>query len=108
MAEILFISLIHLIQHPDVYDHKHVRVIGFASLEFEGTAIYVSKEAYDHSITKNAIWLDVELTESIMKYHKKYVLVEGVFDKNRFGHLKLYSGTLWHVNRLELWENGDK
>lgn len=108
MAEILFISLIHLIQHPDFYDQKHVRVIGFASFGFESTAIYVSKEDYDHAITKNAIWLDVQLTDFLMKYHQKYVLVEGVFDKNRLGHLKMYSGTLTYVNRLELWQADDQ
>jgi hypothetical protein len=108
MAEILFISLIHLIQHPDVYDQKHVRMIGYASLKFEGKAIYVSREDYQNAITKNAIWLDVELTEAIRKHHQMYVLVEGVFDKDSLGHLRLYSGTLKNVNRLERWQNGDQ
>jgi hypothetical protein len=108
MAKILFISLIHLIQHPDVYDQKHVRVVGFASFEFEGTAVYVSQEAYDHTITKNAIWLDVGLPESVLKYHKKYVLVEGIFDRNRLGHKNMFSGTLWQINRLDLWESDEK
>jgi hypothetical protein len=108
MAEILFISLIHLIQHPDLYNEKNVRVIGYASLKFEAKAIYVSKEDYDNAITKNAIWLDVELTESVRTLHETYVLAEGVFDKDNLGHLRLYSGTIKSVSRLERWQNADQ
>ena len=107
MAEILFISLIHLIQHPDLYHQKNVRVIGYASLKFEGKAIYVSREDYQNGITKNAIWLDVELTDEIRKYHQMYLLAEGVFDKDNLGHLQMYSGTLRNVNRLERWQSTD-
>lgn len=105
MTEVLFISLIHLIQHPDEYNQKHIRVIGFASLDFEGKAVYVSKDDYDHAITKNAIWLDIELTEEVKSKKQKYVLVEGVFDRDNLGHLKLFSGTINHIARLEVWEN---
>jgi hypothetical protein len=105
MAEILFISLIHLIQHPDLYDQKEVRVIGYASLKFEGKAIYISKQDYENAITKNAIWLDVELTDAVRKLHETYVLAEGVFDKDNLGHLRLYSGTLKNVSRLERWQS---
>jgi hypothetical protein len=108
MAEILFISLIHLIQHPDYYDQKHVRVIGFASMKFEGKAIYVSKEDYDHGIRKNAIWLDVALTEHTMTMDKSYLLVEGIFDRSKLGNRSLYSGTLMNLNRLEIWHGGNR
>lgn len=108
MAEITFISLIHLIQHPGMYYQRQVRVIGFASLEFEGKALYVSREDYENAITKNAVWLDIELTENVRKNHKKYVLVEGVFDQDNLGHLKLFSGTITNIKRIELWESGDK
>ena len=107
MAEIMFISLIHLIQHPDIYNQKQVRVIGFASLDFEGKAIYVSKADYENAITKNSLWLDIELTENIKKCHKKYILVEGVFDQSNLGHLKLFSGAIGHIERLEPWEGGN-
>jgi len=108
VVEIAFISLIYLIQHPDVHHHKQVRVIGFASLEFEGKALYISREDYEKAITKNAVWLDIELTEKIRKNHKKYVLVEGVFDKDNLGHLKLFSGSITDIKRIELWESGDR
>ena len=108
VAEILFISLIRLIQNPETYHLKQVRVIGFASLEFEGKAIYINKDDYENAVTKNAIWLDVELTDAVKKNHGKYVLVEGVFDKDKQGHLKMYSGTIKAIKRLEAWQTGDK
>jgi hypothetical protein len=108
MPEIIFISLIQLIQHPDKYHQNQVRVVGFASLEFEGKALYVSREDYENAITKNAVWLDIELTENVRKNHQKYVLVEGVFDKDNLGHLKLFSGTIKNIERIELWESGNK
>ncbi len=108
MAEIAFISLIHLIQHPDKYHRREVRVIGYASLEFEGKALYISREDYENAITKNAVWLDIELTENVRKYNKKHVLVEGVFDQDNLGHLKLFSGSIANIKRIELWESGDK
>lgn len=108
MTAILFISLIQLIQHPDTYHQKQVRVIGYASLEFESKALYVSREDYEHAITKNAVWLDVQLTAEVKKLHKHYVLVEGIFDKDQLGHLKMYSGTIKNVGRIERWENKEK
>ena len=104
MAEVLFISLIYLIQHPEIHNQKKVRVVGFASLDFERKALYISREDYEHAVTKNAVWLDIDLTESIRKNHKKYVLVEGTFDKDNLGHLKLYSGSITQIDRLELWD----
>jgi len=108
MSEIFYISLIQLIQHPDQFHLQKVRVIGFACLKFEGKSIYVSKQDFENAITKNAIWLDIGLTEDIKKYHETYVLVEGVFDKDNLGHLKLYSGSIKDLQRIEHWEGQKK
>jgi hypothetical protein len=102
MMEILFIALMHLIQNPDMYHMQKVRVIGYASVEFESKALHVSRDDYDHAITKNAVWLDIELSDKIKKYGKEVVLVEGVFDKNNLGHLRMYSGSLKDIDRIEV------
>jgi hypothetical protein len=104
LVEILFISLIRLIQSPDEYHLAKVRVIGFATFEFEGKALYINREDYENAITKNAIWLDVELTEAVRRLNKKHVLVEGLFDKDKLGHLRMYSGTIKNIKRLEEWK----
>lgn len=104
MDDIQFISLIQLIQHPDKYHDKMVRVIGVAKLGFEAKAVYVSTEDKDKAVTKNALWLDVEITDDYKKLTGKHVLVEGIFNKDSLGHLKLYSGTITKVKRLEEWK----
>ena len=103
MEEPQFISMIQLIQQMEKYHGKTVRVIGFASLEFEGKALYVGRDDFENGITKNAAWLDVKLTPETQELHKKYVIVEGEFDQDQLGHLKLFSGTITKVTRLELW-----
>ncbi|MGA2703389.1 MAG: hypothetical protein ABSH35_20115 [Isosphaeraceae bacterium] len=103
MAEPEYISLIHLIQHPHRYHGRKVRVIGVVRLKFESKAVFVSAEDLKKAVTKNAIWLDVDLTEANQKLSGKHVLVEGVFDQENLGHLKLYSGAITKVTRLEEW-----
>ena len=51
----------HLIQHPAKYHMQKVRVIGFAGVEFEGTALYVSRDDHENGISKNGVWLDMDI-----------------------------------------------
>ncbi len=104
MEEIAFISLIALIQHPEKYHGKKVRVVAYCSMEFEGKALWVAKDDLEKAITKNAVWLDVKLDEKTKKLDKKVVIVEGVYDSKRNGHLGMYSGMIGNVTRVELWE----
>src|SRR5689334_127036 len=104
MADIEFISIITLIQSPEKYHHKRVRIVAIASLEFEGTAQWVSREDLEKSITKNGIWLEVKLDETTKKLDRKVLIVEGTFDAVRKGHLGMYSGMIGDITRIQLWE----
>lgn len=106
MAEPILISLIHLIQHPEKYHKQEIQVIGFAAVEFEHLALYVSTEAYQHAITKNAVWIEVDRTnEAHKRLHKKFALVQGRFDMEHQGHLRMYSGCITDITRFEAWSN---
>jgi hypothetical protein len=72
------VSLIQLIGNPDKYDGKSVRVIGFLRLEFEGDALYLHQEDFEHALTKNAIWVNAGpgMTKNRERLDKKYVLLE--------------------------------
>ena len=98
-----FVSLIRLIQAPEQYHEARVRVVGYGALGFERKAVYVSAEDLKHAVTKNAIWLSVQLTDEVLKLDKQYILVEGTFDKNNRGHLKMYSGAIRDIDRIVLW-----
>jgi hypothetical protein len=106
MSEIEFVSLIRLIQVPEKYHGKKVRVVGYARIEFEHKALYVSLEDLRHGVTKNSLWLDMPVTEELKALDRKCLLVEATFDKERLGHLKLCSGTLAGVTRAEVWSEG--
>jgi hypothetical protein len=100
------VSLINLIATPEKYQGKIVRVEGYLDIEFEGNAIYIHKEDYEHSLLKNAIWIDFsrdEMTKYTKAFNEKYVIIEGVFDMNNNGHMGLFSGTIGKISRLDLW-----
>ena len=108
------VSLMQLIVNPEQYHGKTVRVIGVSRIEFEGNGIWFSKEHYQHGVYKNSLWIvpDYEALgatpEDLKKYNGKYVLMEGVFNKDRHGHMSLNSGTLEKVTRFMLWEELEK
>ena len=96
------VSLVQLIANPKEYDGKFVRVIGFVSVEFEGTAVYLHQEDYKYDITENALWLDMDFQRN-KKFHQRYALIEGTFDANHGGHKRLFSGSIKDIKRLEIW-----
>jgi hypothetical protein len=101
------VSIINLIATPEKYHDEKVIIKGYAVLEFEGDAIYLSKEDAEYGITRNALYLDVD-AEQLRNYQKDsqgYVLVEGKFDANSHGHLALFSGVIKEITRFEkLWK----
>jgi len=102
-----WVSLIELIANPKAYDGKRVRLIGFVRLEFEGNAIYVSKESYEAGIIKNALWLDPPKSSPLARkgavWGPQYAIVEGRFDARSLGHMRLFSGAIRDTTRLDSW-----
>jgi hypothetical protein len=101
------VSLITLIANPKQFDGHKVRVIGYLNLEFEGNCIYVHKDDFDQSISKNALWVAMDRDSirlpPIKRCVKHNVLMEGTFDANNQGHMAAYSGTIKRITRLEVW-----
>ena len=105
------VSLIALIANPEIYQGQLVRVTGVANLEFEGDAIYLSKECHKYGITKNALWIEPDYEvlgvtwDELKELNGQYVLIEGIFDKNITGHFGAYSGAITKITRYASWEN---
>jgi len=95
------VSIIQLISNPEKYHNKKIIITGYLSLEFEGTAVYLHKDDFTHLITKNGLWFNGSMTK-YKKYEKKYVSIEGVFNKNHKGHMNLWQGTIEKINRIWL------
>ncbi len=100
------VSMIQLIANPQAYDGKKVRLIGFLRLGFEGDAIYLHKEDYEHGISSNGLWIDVprEMTKDQQQIvNTQYAICEAVFRASGHGHMDMFSGELTNVTRLEAW-----
>ena len=100
------VSLIQLIVLPEKFDGKPVRFIGFLRIEFEGDAIYLHREDFDHGISNNGVWIHIPAD---MTKHQKdevnmhYVICAGVFKASDRGHMGMFSGAIASVRRLESW-----
>jgi len=97
----LALSLVQLIATPEKYDGKFVRVWGYVKLEHEGSAVYLHKEDFELSLTRNGLWLTGPEHGAVSDC---YALVEGRFDAKNKGHRGLWSGALDRVSRLQRWQ----
>lgn len=88
------VSLVELLANPEHYDGKLVRCIGFLRLEFEGNALYLHREDYEHAILRNAFWVQTSrgIDKNRASLNMKYVLLEGVFRAGDHGHMGLFFG----------------
>jgi hypothetical protein len=97
------VSPADLVRSPGRYDGHRVRVRGFCAMAFEGKAIYSSVDDYRSARTRDAVWLDVPLSNDSRAMNERWITAYGVFDASRHGHLQMYGGTL-RVERLELFD----
>jgi hypothetical protein len=101
----LDVSMVQLIANPEKFDGKHIRVIGFLRIEFEGNALYFHREDYEIGLLKNAIWVDVtpQMEKQSSKFNMQYVLLEGIFSASEKGHMDAFSGSIKRINRVMPW-----
>lgn len=108
------VSMMKLIVNPEKYHGELVRIIGVSRIEFEGDGVWFTKEHFNHSILKNSLWIEPDYNalgatrQQLEQFNGKYVLMEGVFNKDNHGHLGMYSGALEKITRFQLWEKEEK
>jgi hypothetical protein len=100
-------SIVQILAHRDRYHGKRVQVMGFLHVRFEGTAIYLSKDDAAYGITHNGFWVKFDKAAipfndpaGPKEFDGKYVLIEGIFDKDDLGHMSAWQGTIDKVNRI--------
>jgi len=99
------VSMIQLIANPERYHNKAVRVRGFCHDEEEDSAIYLSSEDGDYLNGSNALWVDAL---GWTGFNRKFVDIEGIFDKNFHGHMDGYSGAIrdaWRIRDVKQFYN---
>jgi hypothetical protein len=110
-ATVQDVSVLQLIANSQAYDGKRVRFIGFLRLEFEGNAIYLHREDYQHQISRNAVWINVpqDMTKQEQQaVNMHYVICSGVLEASKRGHLGMFSGEITNVTRLQSWDRDVK
>jgi hypothetical protein len=110
-ATVQDVSVLQLIANPQPYDGKRVRFIGFLRLEFEGDAIYLHREDYEHQISRNALWINVphDMTKQEQQaVNMHYVICSGVFEASKHGHMGMFTGEITDVTRLQSWDRNVK
>jgi hypothetical protein len=91
-------SIVQILAHRDRYDGKEVQIAGYLRVKFEGTAIYLSKEDADYGMTQNGFC--VTISDRAVQYDRKYVLLEGTFEKDLMGHGSLWQGAITNITRV--------
>ncbi|MEP6690117.1 MAG: hypothetical protein ABJD07_03115 [Gemmatimonadaceae bacterium] len=100
------VSLVQLIATPDRFHNKTVRVVGYAHIQGINTGLYLSREAFDQGVTKNAAWLEVaadSIDAAATQFGDRYVRVTAVWNAHELGNLHLWSGSLERVRKVEVW-----
>ena len=96
-------SLIQLIATPATFDGKRVSLVGYVVLDVDHNAVYLSESDARYGIARNSLWLDVPpVRESEhMRFHQRYVFIEGRFNARRRGHRERFAGTIEQIGRFE-------
>lgn len=97
-------SFVYLLANPEQFEGRRVRIVGYLNLEFEGTAVYMHREDYQRSLSRNGFWVsfrdNVDVPEDASG---SYVLLEGTFTTKFAGHLGLWSGEITDISLVRVW-----
>lgn len=107
MSDKELVSVVNLIATPQKFHEKPIAVVGFCVLKFESKGLFLAECDYRNSVTKNALWLTIQLTPEVAQLDQRYGLVEGTFDMESRGHLQMYAGSLRDISRIIPWGTPD-
>ena len=105
--EPLDVSVVSLLATPERYDGQRIRTEGFLTVQFENTALWLDRDAWDHGLYRNAIWVDgvypmKPRAREDGRLSRRYVDITGRFRAEyRSGHMGAYSGQLEQIEKIE-------
>ena len=99
------VSPIKVIANPTMFDGKRLQVLGFMHLEFEGNAIYISREDHEYGLYKNGLWLEIPRSDPLHcnEVNDSYVIIDGVFSATNRGHGGFFSGAIENITLCKRW-----
>ena len=93
-------SIISLIAAPSRYEGKAVRVVGYAKLSMDSSAIYLSEDDAKYGNIANAISVDLAELGGTQPSNQ-WVVVEGIFVTDNKGHMGMYRGSIVSIQLLK-------
>ena len=102
---VLRTSIVQLLANPEKFEGKLIEVRGFVRIEFEGDAIYLHKEDYEHGLYSNGMWLGTSECKRLdgTRFDVGYAMVVGRYTSKRRGHMGLWSGAIEEVQSCIKW-----
>jgi hypothetical protein len=106
IAPAIHVSMIALLSNPSAYNGQKIITDGVFEFGISESSLFASREWRDNDVAKNALVVrlnpDSSGVNELIKLTGQYVSVEGVFDGRDCGELCLYSGSLKHVDRIQV------
>jgi len=96
------VPLVRVLANPNEFEGREIITIGYATVEFENCALYLSRE---HALARDkssSVWLPDSVFDTKKFLSGKWVMVKGVYSSNRIG-TELYCGEFANVASIEPW-----
>lgn len=100
------VDLLSLVEHPNTFDNRWVRVRAYFACEQRVCRLYRYRELHGLGDTGETVPVTVDLpggAELTARLDRHFVVVEGLFDVKAKGRDPRLPGGLHHLKRLEAW-----
>jgi hypothetical protein len=96
------VSLEQIVSTPDRFDGVLVRVSGVARVEFEGNALYLTRESFERRDHPGALWLNLgwPVSKEILLLNGEEVLVDARVDAADRGNMRAFAATLTDIQHI--------
>jgi len=96
------VPMVRILSNPQDFEGKTVMTIGYAVVEFENCAIFLSKEHAKVKDNLSSVWLADSDFEKIKSFSGKWVLLVGKFSMKRIG-INDYCGEFSSIRSIDEW-----
>lgn len=102
------IELSQLLESADKFDSRCITSEGYFSYRSEDAGIYLSPNDIRNYDSQNAIWVDISssivacVESKINLFQKQKVVVTGMFNSKKKGHLSAYGGEITNVTYIKV------
>lgn len=100
------VPMISVLNDPQKFNAVRLRLRGICRIEFEGNALYLSRQSFNDRHAEQAIWLNLgwPVKPDVQRLDGQEVIIEGTFDGAGKGHWGAFAGSLKDIQALKVVE----